>query len=231
MMMSVTSALLPDKAAGSNPGDPALPSQVGARFATLYKVVSLSAPSVELALAASDSLPTGARLLLWVVIGLLLMTLGILVAMALMMRRRHRAAALAADEEEEPDGEVLFDEAELDDLDLDLDEDEVICPECLERYGADKVRCPSDGQRLLLRSELEELDGRVCPICSRGFTESICFCPHDGAALVVADPRRALRLATAPGESSGKICPRCRTRHEYRFAFCTRDGAELRILN
>jgi hypothetical protein len=60
----------------------------------------------------------------------------------------------------------------------------------------------------------------------------MCFCPHDGAALVVADPRRARRLATAPGSVAlGKICPSCRTRQQFTYSFCTRDGSELRVLN
>jgi hypothetical protein len=87
----------------------------------------------------------------------------------------------------------------------------------------------------VLASEIDEVDGRVCPVCSRGFTLAICFCPHDGAALVVADPRRARRLATAPGvgglEQKGKICPRCRARHQFSYTFCTEDGSELRVLN
>ncbi len=180
---------------------------------------------LQAGLAVGGGIPEGARLLLWVVIGLLLITLAILIAMVAMMRRKSRLR----DEEAQLSiatevGAVVFD-------DEDESDDDVICPECFERWGADLVQCPSDGRRLVLRSELEDLDGRVCPICSRGFVELICFCPHDGAALVVADPRWAQRLATAPGETSGKICPRCRTRHEYRFAFCTKDGHELRILN
>ncbi len=186
-----------------------------------------STQSLELSAAVAEGLPNGARMLLWIVIGLLLVTLAILIAMAVMMRRRHRLRELAlslANEVEAEVGEVLFDDEATN------PGDDMLCPECGELFGADRVRCPDDGRRLLLRSEVED-DGRVCPICSRGFTEAICFCPHDGAALVVADPRRAMRMATAPGVSSGKICPRCRTRHEYRYAFCTKDGSELRILN
>ena len=193
--------------------------------------MSTSLPALDRALAVA-SLPDGARLLLWVVIGLLVVTLAILVALALMMRRRTRAARERERERgkslAEDIGEVLFDDGES------IDErgvDDVICPQCLQSFDADLLYCPRDGRKLVLGSEIDEVEGRVCPVCSLGFTESHCFCPHDGAALIVADPRRARRLATVPAGALGKICPRCRARHEFTYTFCTRDGSELRILN
>lgn len=186
---------------------------------------------IELALAAGGGLSGGARLLLLLVIGLLVVTLAILVAVALMMRKSRAEAkerSLAEDI-----GEVIFDDGET--SAVRNRNDEVICPDCLESFDADLIYCPRDGRRLVLASEIDEIDGRVCPVCSRGFTAAICFCPHDGAALVVADPRRARRMATAPGlehkGQKGKICPRCRTRHQFNHMFCTEDGSELRVLN
>ena len=183
----------------------------------------------ELVLAAGGGLSGGARLLLLLVIGLLVVTLAILVAVAVMMRKSRaeaRERSLAEDI-----GEVIFDDGEP----AARRHDEVVCPECLESFDADLIYCPRDGRRLVLGSEIDEVDGRVCPVCSRGFTVAICFCPYDGAALVVADPRRARRLATAPGldhkGQKGKICPRCRTRHQFNYMFCTEDGHELRVLN
>lgn len=182
----------------------------------------------ELSLAAGSGLSGGTRILLLMVIGLLVITLAILVAVAVMMRKSRAEAkerSLAEDI-----GEVIFDEG--DEQLKTQHPDEVVCPDCMEAFEADLIYCPRDGRRLVLASEIDEVDGRVCPVCSRGFTMAICFCPHDGAALVVADPRRARRLATAPGlETKGKICPRCRARHQFSYTFCTEDGSELRVLN
>jgi hypothetical protein len=165
------------------------------------------------------------------VIALLVITLAILCAVAVMMRKSRAEAkerSLAEDI-----GEVIFDDG--DEVAAKHRGDDVVCPDCLDSFDADLIYCPRDGRRLVLASEIDEVDGRVCPVCSRGFTLAICFCPHDGAALVVADPRRARRLATAPGvgglEQKGKICPRCRARHQFSYTFCTEDGSELRVLN
>jgi hypothetical protein len=144
------------------------------------------------------------------------------------MMRRTRAEARQRAEAEDI-AEVVFEDGDAAEAEA---EGDVVCPHCLESFDADQIYCPGDGRRLVLASELDEVDGRVCPVCSRGFTTAMCFCPHDGAALVVADPRRARRLATAPGSVAlGKICPSCRTRQQFTYSFCTRDGSELRVLN
>ncbi len=202
----------------------------------------LSLQSLELTIAVAGG---GRLLLLWIVIGLLLITLTVLLTMVAIMRHRHRnrhchpnchLISRVINNGDNP-GESLEREAFENEAVSNFwaihktSHNDMFCPLCNGAFSADQVRCPRDGRRLVLRSEIESGDGRVCPICLRGFTESLCFCPHDGAALVVADPQRAMRLATAPGDSSSKICPRCRTLHEYRHMFCSKDGSELRILN
>ncbi len=197
-------------------------------------------PSLEQTIAVGEGVPQGARLLLWLVIGLFLLMLTSLLTMVAMMRHRHlnkqcqvnRHAESTDDKSKESLGHEAFeDKALLDFANHNVIHGDMLCLLCNGAFNADQMYCPSDGCRLVLRSEIESCDGRVCPICSRGFTESLCFCPHDGAALVVADPQRAMRLATAPGDCTSKICPRCRTLHEYHHMFCSNDGSELRVLN
>lgn len=161
-------------------------------------------------LAAEAPLPASARVILLCVIGLLLVMLGFLTAMAFIIRRRPRAAEPPAPRE------VL------------------ICPSCRRPYEGGLVFCPADARRLVRPADLDpRAVGNVCPACKRGFEAGLRFCPHDASELVSASVHEATSAteAAAPTGVIGKICPECRSRHDLAAVFCGKDGVELVAIN
>lgn len=161
-----------------------------------------------LLVVADASVSPSARVVLLCVIGLLLVMLGFLIAMALIIRRRPLAA--------EP-REIL------------------VCPTCRKTSESGAVFCPHDARRLVPATRLDaRASGGVCPTCRRGFAPGLRFCPHDASELVPAAIFEATRGEggpLAPTGVIGKICPQCRSRHDLAHVFCGKDGVELVAIN
>jgi hypothetical protein len=181
----------------------------------------------------------GARIALFCLIGLLLITLGFLIACAWLLRRRgagaggqRRSSALLGDE---------LREAALATHDASSDLSGVLgCPTCRRRYESPLKYCPRDARPLVPASELDRVkSGGVCPGCRRAFDPAVRFCPHDAAELVPLSIYQATHAGEAAdeepepgsGDCAGKICPECRSRHELAAMFCGVDGSELVAIN
>jgi hypothetical protein len=158
---------------------------------------------------ADAALSDGTRVVLLGVIGLLLVMLGFLIAMALIMRRRPVA---------EPAPRELL-----------------VCPTCRRPYEAGTIFCALDARRLIPASRFDARQaGGVCTACKRGFEPGMRFCPHDATELVAPAVIEASRLPEPPPVPTGvigKICPRCRRRHDLAHLFCGQDGVELVAIN
>ncbi len=162
---------------------------------------------------ASEAAPlsASARVVLLCVIGLLLVMLGFLTAMALIIRRRPSPAA------EPPATRELW-----------------VCPTCRHPYEPGLVFCPADARRLIPASTFDaKATGGVCSACRRGFEAGLRFCPHDASELVPAAVFEATRNdeSTMPTGVIAKICPQCRRRHDLSAVFCGKDGVELVAIN
>jgi hypothetical protein len=175
----------------------------------------LSCSPMELAalfaVAEAAPLSSSARVILLCVIGLLLVMLGFLIAMALIIRRRPAGAAGEAPREL------------------------LVCPTCRRPYEAGTVFCPVDARRLIPATKFDaRATGGVCSACKRGFDPGLRFCPHDATELVPATIFEATRGGGEPTVPTGviaKICPQCRSRHDLSHVFCGKDGVELVAIN
>jgi len=197
-------------------------------------------PSLLLLEAASVS--TGARVVLFCLIGLLLIILGVLIAFAWTLRKRPAGKQGRAPVVEVVDAEAL-ERLEADGTLASINEGEAarsvtaVCPTCQREFDGSLQYCPRDARRLVPVAEIVQTrkrTGRMCPTCKRGFDRGVRYCPHDatellpGAAYAAAEEDET----SAPsGSVMAKICPRCRSRHELSATFCSRDGSELVVLN
>lgn len=188
-------------------------------------------------LMEASSVSTGARIVLFCLIGLLLVILGFLIAFAWALRRRPddaagrrgvRAAALEVVDGSPArigaDGTLAVEPGGT-----------VACPTCRREYDGHLLYCPRDARRLVPVSDLVETrkrTGSMCTTCKRSFDRGVRYCPHDATELV---PGAVYAASEGPefdvvGDKA-KICPQCRCRHDLAATFCSRDGSELVVLN
>lgn len=180
----------------------------------------------------------GARIALFCLIGLLLITLGFLIACAWLLRRRGAGDGAARHSADRIGDELRVAALATHGASADL-AGAVACPSCRRRYERPLKYCPRDARLLVPATELERVKsgGGVCPGCRRAFDPAVRFCPHDAAELVplsvyeATHARDPLDDEPEPGDCAGKICPECRSRHEIAAIFCGVDGSELVAIN
>jgi uncharacterized membrane protein len=201
----------------------------------------------------------GDRWLLVAVIGLLVLVIAGLVAVALVLRRRTRAHAAAAPAARPPaavppvpalprarprppqqvrsgggGGLAVATSSAM------------VCPTCRTEYHG-LTYCTRDARRLVPPEELlggpglgpmralSRSAGLVCMACRRAYEPGLRSCPHDGNELVpfpvynATRPRRA--RTTEPAGVIARICPVCGTKYDLNARFCGHDAGQLVVIN
>jgi hypothetical protein len=198
-----------------------------------------------LVLLDATSVSSGARVVLFCLIGLLFVVLGVLIAFAWALRRRpddvtvRRTAGAVLDVEEAGSLAPISSEPTPA---AEPSATTRACPTCRREYAGNLRHCPRDAARLVALPELigprsalskgKERSGSMCPACRRSYDRRLRFCPHDAAELVhgaIFAVREADEFDVVGDQA--KICPQCRCRHDLAATFCSRDGAELVVLN
>lgn len=192
--------------------------------------------------------------LLVAVIGLLLLVIAGLVAMALVLRRKNRAIVEAQRAQPRPPerpatppmprvrsrpavvrgggggGLAVATSSAM------------VCPTCRTEYHG-LTYCTRDARRLVPPEDmlggaakgLGRSAGLVCMACRRAYEPGIRACPHDGNELVpfsvynATRPRR--RGVTEPAGVVARICPVCATKFDLNARFCGHDAGELVVIN
>lgn len=210
-------------------------------------VIEIDAATVLAANVAVIS--AGARVVLLVLIGVLLLVLGVLVGFAMVVRRRGQGAdsvmgstaamrEACADEPFSPSYAVRAGMGSSGLMAAVAEEEErVACPTCGQIYEARLQHCPADSRPLVPLAEAAERSkegSAVCVTCDRAFEVGVRYCPHDASKLVPTAVYEATRgkvghLAFVGIE--GRICPQCRRRSDLGARFCPHDGAELDLLH
>lgn len=199
-------------------------------------------------------MPDSARIVLFCLIGLLLVSLGFLVAFALLMRRRPPPQASSRPvviETKISDAPSAFaavappmramspsvGAVEGVAVETGASSSSLACPSCRREYEGDLVFCPNDARRLVPSTEMVDRarrGGAICPRCRRAFDPGVRFCPHDAADLVpmsIYEATKGGRRDPVPTGVLAKICPQCRKRYDLAATFCGKDGSELRTIN
>lgn len=198
--------------------------------------------SLALVVMEASGIPSGARVVLLCLIGLLLVILGFLIAFAVLIRRRPagarapRSRAARGDEREEARQPRAATGGGASGALAVARSESMACPTCRRQYDSLLEFCPRDARRLVPLSQLDaRSSGTVCPACRRGSEPGTRFCPHDGSELIPVSLYEATRSdADEPSGPTGvmaKICPQCRSRHDLAALFCGRDGSELVAIN
>ncbi len=201
----------------------------------------------DVLLAMDGSMPSGLKVVLFVLIAFLLVILGVLACLAFVIRRRPTAAQRKAAAQETGD-DVVSDLEEpmpmmhavsigsVEGLAVAADSS-LACPTCRREYEGDLQFCPNDARRLIPSSEMLDRSrsgGSVCPRCQRAFDPGVRFCPHDAAELVpvsIYEITRNGKREPSPTGILAKICPQCRKRYDLAATFCGKDGSELKTVN
>ncbi len=201
-------------------------------------------------LVGAASIAPEVRVVLFALIGLLLVTLGFLGAVALGLRRRS-PEPLSSSEPDDGLSPVLYDDPELAELLLvktvhategaslgagGVGGGTVACRTCRREYEENVQFCPRDARRLVPTAEMDAKTkgGTVCPTCRRTFDAGLRFCPHDAAELLPVSLYEATRGdVSGPATTGvmGKICPQCQKRYDSAATFCGQDGADLAVIN
>ena len=228
---------------------------VTARFAALAAPGPTASTSSTPALLAGG----GDRWLLVAVIGLLILVIAGLVAVALVLRRRTRAHTAAVPAVRPPavvppvpalprarprppqqvrsgggGGLAVATSSAM------------VCPTCRTEYHG-MTYCTRDARRLVPPEELlggpglgpmralSRSAGLVCMACRRAYEPGLRSCPHDGNELVpfpvynATRPRRA--RTTEPAGVIARICPVCGTKYDLNARFCGHDAGQLVVIN
>jgi hypothetical protein len=207
-------------------------------------------PSTSVTLATAEPL-------LIAVVGLLLLVIAGLIAMALFVRRRSRPAAEAEPEPARPQP--------LPDRPPPLrprarphlvrsggggglavaTSSAMVCPTCRTEYHG-MAYCTRDARRLVPPEEMlggplramssGKSAGLVCMACRRAYEPGLRSCPHDGNELVPfpvynATRPRSRRNSTEPAGVIARICPVCGTKYDLNARFCGHDAGELVVIN
>jgi uncharacterized protein YbaR (Trm112 family) len=211
------------------------------------------APSTTPPLAGASD-----RWLLVAVIGLLILVIAGLVAVALVLRRRTRAQTAAPPSVRPPatippvpalprarprpqqvrsgggGGLAVATSSAM------------VCPTCRTEYHG-LTYCTRDARRLVPPEELlggpglgpmralSRSAGLVCMACRRAYEPGLRSCPHDGNELVpfpvynATRPRRA--RTTEPAGVIARICPVCGAKYDLNARFCGHDAGQLVVIN
>ncbi len=194
--------------------------------------------------------------LLVAVVGLLVLVLAGLVAMALFVRRSRPVAApppeaprVAAASEQRPPRPrprpALVRGGGGGGLAV-ATSSAMVCPTCRTEYHG-MAYCTRDARRLVLPEEMlaarslsslatGKSTGLVCMACRRAYEPGLRSCPHDGnelmpAAVYNATRPRSRRNSTEPAGVVARICPVCAAKYDLNARFCGHDAGELVVIN
>src|SRR4051812_16824827 len=120
-----------------------------------------------------------------------------------------------------------------------------VCPTCRTEFHGMSY-CTRDARRLVPPEEMlggplrvagssAKSAGLVCMACRRAYEPGLRSCPHDGNELVpfpvynATRPRK--RNATEPAGVIARICPVCGTKYDLNARFCGHDAGELVVIN
>ncbi len=198
------------------------------------------------------TISAGARFVLLALIGLLLVVLGVLIAIAVVVRRRSRTVAelspgLRADvraavraEAGAPPRVLATDAGSGGGAGLHAAvpfDSRVACPTCGQEYDASFDFCPVDARELVPVSELAlraSEGSSACVTCHRAFDVGVRYCPHDASELLpiaVYEATRGGDEFLPPASRSERFCPHCQRRVHVAARFCPMDGTELAVLH
>jgi hypothetical protein len=121
----------------------------------------------------------------------------------------------------------------------------MVCPTCRTEFHG-MTYCTRDARRLVPPEEMlggplraaggsAKSAGLVCMACRRAYEPGLRSCPHDGNELVpfpvynATRPRK--RNATEPANVIARICPVCATKYDLNARFCGHDAGELVVIN
>jgi len=121
----------------------------------------------------------------------------------------------------------------------------MVCPTCRTEFHG-MTYCTRDARRLVPPEEMlggplraagggAKSAGIVCMACRRAYEPGLRSCPHDGNELVpfpvynATRPRK--RNATEPAGVVARICPVCATKYDLYARFCGHDAGELVVIN
>jgi len=121
----------------------------------------------------------------------------------------------------------------------------MVCPTCRTEFHG-MTYCTRDARRLVPPEEMlggplraaggsVKSAGLVCMACRRAYEPGLRSCPHDGNELVpfpvynATRPRK--RNATEPANVIARICPVCATKYDLNARFCGHDAGELVVIN
>jgi hypothetical protein len=206
-------------------------------------------PSTSVILAAAEPL-------LIAVVGLLILVIAGLVAMALVVRRRSRPIAEAATQTmpvlppaERPPPRPRPRSAVMRSgggggLAV-ATSSAMVCPTCRTEYHG-LAYCTRDARRLVPPEDMlggplravasGKSAGLVCMACRRAYEPGLRSCPHDGNELVPfpvynATRPRSRRNSTEPAGVIARICPVCGAKYDLNARFCGHDAGELVVIN
>ncbi len=206
-------------------------------------------PSTSVILAAAEPL-------LIAVVGLLVLVLAGLIAMALFVRRRSRPVAEAAGQpvQLQPPAErppprprprpAMMRGGGGGGLAV-ATSSAMVCPTCRTEYHG-LAYCTRDARRLVPPEEMlggslravasSKSAGLVCMACRRAYEPGLRSCPHDGNELVPfpvynATRPRSRRNSTEPAGVIARICPVCGAKYDLNARFCGHDAGELVVIN
>jgi hypothetical protein len=118
----------------------------------------------------------------------------------------------------------------------------MVCPTCRTEYHG-LMYCTRDARRLVSAEEMfnsvlrtpGRSAGLVCMACRRAYEPGLRSCPHDGNELVPSQVYNATRpRRTRTSEPTGvvaRICPVCATKYDLSARFCGHDAGELVVIN
>ena len=206
-------------------------------------------PSTSVTLAAAEPL-------LLAVVGLLVLVLAGLIAMAVFVRKRSRPQPAPAPEpvhvQPTPERPLprprprphLMRAGGGGGLAV-ATSSAMVCPTCRTEYHG-MAYCTRDARRLVPPEEMlggplramsgGKSAGLVCMACRRAYEPGLRSCPHDGNELVPfpvynATRPRSRRNSTEPAGVVARICPVCGTKYDLNARFCGHDAGELVVIN
>ena len=206
-------------------------------------------PSTTVTLAAAEPL-------LVAVVGLLMLVILGLIAMAIFVRRRSRPATQPAPEQTSapqpaeqrppprprPRPALVRGGGGGGGLAV-ATSTAMVCPTCRTEYHG-MAYCTRDARRLVPPEEMmstramtsAKSAGLVCMACRRAYEPGLRSCPHDGNELVPfpvynATRPRARRNSTEPAGVIARICPVCGAKYDLNARFCGHDAGELVVIN
>lgn len=189
------------------------------------------------------------------VVGLLVLVVAGLIAMALVLRRRSRPEAQVADTASRPPAPPALRAPSRPRPRPPLargggaggglavaTSSAMVCPTCRAEYHG-MAYCTRDARRLVppedmmaARAGQPRSAGLVCMGCRRAYEPGLRSCPHDGNELVPfsvydATRPRSRRNSAEPAGVVARICPVCSAKYDLNARFCGHDAGELVVIN